>query len=383
MYDSKLRRFLSPDKMKEQYGSYSYVGNNPVSFIDPDGRVKIYPLTKEAYLEKNGPAMMKQRLDIVDELLKKIREKIPYQGNMRSGIIDSKGESYLKQRFYLSMIDFIDGENKDNIFTNEPHLGAALSKEIGVANCDQFMNVSYSELVEEFWSTLKNGSCIWNNYQIARVQSNMGHSFVVLEYIHPKTKAKVEARSIVVDPWVIENGGVILTNAAFSVDNYVGTSLHISDQSSLIKEVQARNRENQYIEDRKAADLQDGILDINMTEVERKDNMITYFLNTNKDIKRVFEWELRIKHDLYPTYFPENGVLSNNQTGKLKFGKLKMLNKNGKEYNKMVTKRLKKITKKALDPNSTPRMTLWDQRFAHNNVGDNIEYVDSTNKCEQ
>ncbi len=33
----KLRKFLSPDKAKQQYGTYTYVANNPVSFADRDG----------------------------------------------------------------------------------------------------------------------------------------------------------------------------------------------------------------------------------------------------------------------------------------------------------------------------------------------------------
>ncbi len=36
-YDFKLKRFLSPDKAKQQYGAYTYVANNPVSFVDRTG----------------------------------------------------------------------------------------------------------------------------------------------------------------------------------------------------------------------------------------------------------------------------------------------------------------------------------------------------------
>lgn len=43
MYDSALGRFLSPDpvlddlQMPQSLNAYSYVGNNPLSFIDPTG----------------------------------------------------------------------------------------------------------------------------------------------------------------------------------------------------------------------------------------------------------------------------------------------------------------------------------------------------------
>ncbi len=36
-YDAQLRRFLSPDKLKEQFGAYTYVENDPVSKVDPTG----------------------------------------------------------------------------------------------------------------------------------------------------------------------------------------------------------------------------------------------------------------------------------------------------------------------------------------------------------
>ncbi len=38
LYGPKLKRFFSPDKVKQQYGAYTYVAGNPVSFIDPDGK---------------------------------------------------------------------------------------------------------------------------------------------------------------------------------------------------------------------------------------------------------------------------------------------------------------------------------------------------------
>ncbi len=40
-YDPTLRKFLSPDKAKQQYGAYTYVANNPVIFVDKDGRNKV------------------------------------------------------------------------------------------------------------------------------------------------------------------------------------------------------------------------------------------------------------------------------------------------------------------------------------------------------
>ncbi len=37
-YDSELGRFMSPDPIKEYYNPYSYVANDPINLIDPDGK---------------------------------------------------------------------------------------------------------------------------------------------------------------------------------------------------------------------------------------------------------------------------------------------------------------------------------------------------------
>ncbi len=37
-YDPQLRTFLSPDRAKQQLGAYAFVFNNPVNFVDKDGR---------------------------------------------------------------------------------------------------------------------------------------------------------------------------------------------------------------------------------------------------------------------------------------------------------------------------------------------------------
>ena len=42
VYDPDLARFYSTDPARQLFGPYTYVGNNPVKFIDPDGRT-VYP----------------------------------------------------------------------------------------------------------------------------------------------------------------------------------------------------------------------------------------------------------------------------------------------------------------------------------------------------
>ena len=39
MYSPQLGKFLSPDKAKQQYGAYTFCGNNPVSIVDRDGNI--------------------------------------------------------------------------------------------------------------------------------------------------------------------------------------------------------------------------------------------------------------------------------------------------------------------------------------------------------
>ena len=42
VYDSRLRKFLSPDKAQEQHGAYTYVASNPISYVDPEGEWNLF-----------------------------------------------------------------------------------------------------------------------------------------------------------------------------------------------------------------------------------------------------------------------------------------------------------------------------------------------------
>ncbi|WP_281838214.1 RHS repeat-associated core domain-containing protein, partial [Propionigenium maris] len=41
-YDPATGRFNSPDPAREGFSPYVYVGNNPINFVDPDGKMKTY-----------------------------------------------------------------------------------------------------------------------------------------------------------------------------------------------------------------------------------------------------------------------------------------------------------------------------------------------------
>ncbi|GLI56717.1 hypothetical protein PM10SUCC1_22310 [Propionigenium maris DSM 9537] len=46
-YDPATGRFNSPDPAKQGFSPYVYVGNNPINFVDPDG--KVYVLSEDKY----------------------------------------------------------------------------------------------------------------------------------------------------------------------------------------------------------------------------------------------------------------------------------------------------------------------------------------------
>ncbi len=61
VFDASLKRFLSPDKAKQQYAAYTYVANNPVNFVDADG-LKWYDfLTRLCGSKNRGQAYREQQ----------------------------------------------------------------------------------------------------------------------------------------------------------------------------------------------------------------------------------------------------------------------------------------------------------------------------------
>ncbi len=83
-YDPKLKRFFSPDKAKQQWGTYTYVASNPVSLVDATGQwfnvvasaehPKFYELTWKVihYLRENGTEESKAMINELFSSKKKI-----------------------------------------------------------------------------------------------------------------------------------------------------------------------------------------------------------------------------------------------------------------------------------------------------------------------
>ena len=79
MYDAKLRRFLSPDKAKQQYGAYTFCGNNPVSLVDRNGKKFEFPQAQYAdkfkavieYIRSLG-GVFRQKLERLEQSTKVI-----------------------------------------------------------------------------------------------------------------------------------------------------------------------------------------------------------------------------------------------------------------------------------------------------------------------
>ncbi len=74
-YDPQLRKFLSPDKAKQQHGAYTYVANNPLNYVDVTGKwfdvqesleePKFKEFTKKIidYLRVNGTKESRSRIE--------------------------------------------------------------------------------------------------------------------------------------------------------------------------------------------------------------------------------------------------------------------------------------------------------------------------------
>ncbi|MGH8018444.1 MAG: RHS repeat domain-containing protein [Opitutaceae bacterium] len=75
IYDPLLGRFLSPDPMVEDaydlqtFNRYSYVHNNPLTFIDPDGNSKAKPIGWVVNLLKNAVAPRAVRREMTHKAL--------------------------------------------------------------------------------------------------------------------------------------------------------------------------------------------------------------------------------------------------------------------------------------------------------------------------
>ncbi len=99
IYDAKLRKFLSPDRAQEQSGSYTYVYNNPISFIDLSGNQG--ELFEELFTVLNRPKGL-QKTGLLDthgtQLLSSFKIptniKITFLTRANTAVLSSAGSTY-------------------------------------------------------------------------------------------------------------------------------------------------------------------------------------------------------------------------------------------------------------------------------------------------
>ncbi len=125
-YDPTLRKFLSPDKAKQQYGAYTYVANNPVSFVDRDGN----EYTKEEMME------------IFKDIMKESKANFKWgAGNMFIDMVNSDFESRARLSIYRELQEKLRPSDAQNYW---------LLKYIRGGNCDEMTRFTYYTTILKF-----------------------------------------------------------------------------------------------------------------------------------------------------------------------------------------------------------------------------------------
>ncbi len=99
IYDAKLRRFLSADQAQEQWGAYSYVANNPLSFVDETGETIAY-----------APGASEEQIAKVEGMLNFIAGIDHEYSTMRTEIINSSKTIVINPMLYTK------GKSLNNAF---------------------------------------------------------------------------------------------------------------------------------------------------------------------------------------------------------------------------------------------------------------------------
>jgi RHS repeat-associated protein len=79
IYDSRLGRWLALDQLMSKYPSfsdYSYVANNPIIFIDPDGKIIKNPYDPNIETDKENYIKVQRAIDIVKATMPELYNKL-------------------------------------------------------------------------------------------------------------------------------------------------------------------------------------------------------------------------------------------------------------------------------------------------------------------
>ncbi len=229
IYAPTLKRFLSADPLTEQFGAYTYVSDNPISYIDLTGKGEVLPngTIQLKTSEYGGSIDLANKiaaiLSITNDAAKRVRAKVPHQSNMVSGIINSKGQSFSNQGAMQWLIYGQPGKNNGlegyvsamyqtsiKLPIHLPYAQAVLAEQLQAATCDSYMNMLYSEMLEVFHNHISKNSPLFNGYALARVQDiTQGHSLVMLKYNGNVPPGVNPADlDIYLDSWVDQPGAV-------------------------------------------------------------------------------------------------------------------------------------------------------------------------------
>ena len=142
MYDSKLRRFLSSDKMKEDDGSYTYVSNNPVSYVDLNGMWKWQSLC--SYSENREQADKQQNQQIENPQIVHLQQVVQQKGLFYDIAKKRAEDQLLFSRFWNKRIPSSVNFDGMSVTPKEVYkvLSSFLSKESTLPNRPLYLGVA-------------------------------------------------------------------------------------------------------------------------------------------------------------------------------------------------------------------------------------------------